>query len=764
VNEVVKPRSTREGLFALVALAAVLLPVQGTAATDLAIDAYYPLHVGLVLVVWIFALYALLVAVAEINDKIKSRVWDAMTLGHLLIVLGLVLINASEFAVPRTLYEERLATVPVALTGIRLLLVLIMVVTALAFFRSWCTVFSLELDLFASKNTRYLASAAIITLGSAILPFMWAPPLNVDTVLGPFVTAITASFILLVAYGGRITGQLLKRIPSFKNLQELMVYYVLMIMFVGVYATEAYMMSSHLRLRVFSETFIFVSLGFLCSIIGLGIQVQALAMLNASFARVSTKGRHREEEGAAGEAMVEAICDLAGRFIRTVELEALVNEVKAENPALRDLSFDAQDRTFDAHAIDLEDSDNVGDLSLIFNGMVDLLTTLSPPNTDRKYTDKQLRKELYRVFGDDNENLPPAVAGFILPRDQVAVQGMEEAFTALFPALPLEAGFRSILIQTLKDIWGEDAVTAEKIGPPIVDVAGTMEQLRKARGRKKAYAELVARYRRTLAEIHFKLKNIMSRDDIKHVLDLTVRPVAERPVFQAAGLTDLFTNALFASGHPWGFEVIDGPAGHIPAHFSVLLIHNPGFAKEHFYSTFITKNLGLHRHAVWVSQARHTILMRLMERLDPVDDALAQGRLKLLSVDPNMDTSKEIGPGCHLIGAMLNTISWELRRAFQSFPVGSVCTVLELPPSALKEDTTLLYKFVSHVKSLCENNDSTLVVGVDAKICTAESLAMLRDISEIVVEAEPDGRLSITRITGGPPVKAEIGCEGQEFK
>ena len=76
----------------------------------------------------------------------------------------------------------------------------------------------------------------------------------------------------------------------------------------------------------------------------------------------------------------------------------------------------------------------------------------------------------------------------------------------------------------------------------------------------------------------------------------------------------------------------------------------------------------------------------------------------------------------------------------------------------------MLYKFVSHVKSLCENNDSTLVLGVDAKICTAESLAMLRDISEIVVEAESDGRLSITRITGGPPVKAEIGREGQEFK
>ncbi|MDP6627519.1 MAG: hypothetical protein QGG50_06435 [Methanopyri archaeon] len=759
----VKSRSSRESLFALVALAAVLLPVQGTAATDLAIDAYSPLHVGLVLVVWIFALYALLVAVAEINDKIKSRVWDAMTLGHLLIVLGLVLINASEFAVPRPLYEERLAMVPVALTGIRLLLVLIMVVTALAFFRSWCTVFSLEPDLFAPTNTRYLASAAIITLGSAILPFMWAPPLNVDTVLGPFVTAITTSFILLVAYGGRITGQLLKRIPSFKNLHELMVYYVLMILFVGVYATEAYMMSPHLRLRVFSETFIFVSLGFLCSIIGLGIQVRALAMLNASFGMVSTKGYHREEEGA-GEAMVEAICDLAGRFVRTVELEALVNEVKAGNPALRDLSFDARDRCFTAEAIDLEDNDNVEDISLIFNGMVDLLTTLSPPNTDRKYTKERLRKELYRVFGDNTENLPPAVAGFILPRDQVAVQGMEEVFTALFPALPLEAGFRSILIQTLKDIWGDDAVTAAKKGPPIVDVAGTMEQLRKARGRKKAYNELVARYRRTLAEIHFKLKNIMSRDDIKHVLDLNVRPVAERPVFRAAGITELFTNALFASGHPWGFEAIDGPAGHIPAHFSVLLIHSPGFTKEHFYSTFISKNLGLHRHAIWVSQARHTILKRLMERVDSVDDSLAQGRLKLLSVDPNMDTSKELGPGCYLIGATLNTISWELRRAFQSFPVGSVCTVLELPPSALKEDTTMLYKFVSHVKSLCENNDAALVLGVDAKICTTESLAMLRDISEIVVEAESDGQLSITRITGGPPVKAEIGREGQEFK
>lgn len=752
-------------MLVLMALTAALLPVQGTAATDLAIDAYYPLHVGLVLVVWILALYALLVAVAEINDNVKSRVWDAMTLGHLLIVLGLVLINASEFAVPHTLYEERLAAVPVALTGIRLLLVLIMVVTALAFFRSWCTVFSLELDLFAPANTRYLASAVIITLGSAILPFMWAPPLNVDTVLGPFVTAITASFILLVAYGGRITGQLLKRIPSFKNLKELMVYYVLMIMFVGVYATEAYMMSPNLRVRVFSETFIFVSLGFLCSIIGLGIQVRALAMLNASFAMVSTKERHREKkEEGAGEAMVEAICDLAGRFVRTVELEALVNEVKAENPALRDLSFNAQDRTFDAHAIDLEDSDNVEDLSLIFNGMIDLLTTLSPPNTDRKYTEEQIRKELYREFGDDIENLPPAVAGFILPRDQVAVQGMEEVFTSLFLALPLEAGFRSILIQTLKDIWGEDAVTAAKKGPPIVDVAGTMEPLRKARGRKKAYAELVARYRRTIAEIHFKLKNIMSRDDIKRILDLNVRPVAERPVYRAAGLTDLFTNALFASGHPWGFDAVDKPAGHIPANFSVLLIHSSGFAKEHFYSTFLTKNLGLHRHAVWVSQARPTILKRLLERLDSVDDVLAQGRLKLLSVDPNMDTSKEMGPGCHLIGATLNTISWELRRTFHSFPVGSVCTVLELPPSALKEDTTQLYKFVSHLKSLCENNDATLVLGVDAKICTAESLAMIRDISEIVVEAESDGRLSITRITGGPPVKAEIGREGQEFK
>ena len=750
-------------MFALVALAAVLLPIQGMAATDLAIDAYSPLHVGLVLVVWILALYALLVAVAVINDNVKSRVWDAMTLGHLLIVLGLVLINASEFAVPHALYEERLAAVPVALTGIRLLLVLIMVVTALAFFRSWCTVFSLELDLFAPANTRYLASAAIITLGSAILPFMWAPPLNVDTVLGPFVTAISASFILLIAYGGRITGQLLKRIPSFKNLQELMVYYVLMIMFVSVYATEAYMMSPHLRLRVFSETFIFVSLGFLCSIIGLAIQVQALAMLNTSFGMVSNKDRHQEEEGA-GAAMVEAICDLAGRFIRTVELEALVNEVKAENPALRDLSFDAQDRCFNAHAIDLEDRDNIDDLSLIFNGMIDLLTTLSPPNTDRKYTQEQLRKELYRVFGDDTDNLPPAVAGFILPKDQVAVQGMEEAFTALFPALPLEAGFRSILIQTLKDIWGDDAVTSTKKGPLLVDVSGTMEQLRKARGRKKAYTELVTRYRRTLAEIHFKLKNIMSRDDIKHILDLNVRPVAERPVFQAAGITDLFTNALFASGHPWGFEAVDRPAGHIPANFSVLLIHSPGFAKEHFYSTFITTNLGLHRFAVWVSQARHTILKRLLERLDSVDDTLVQGRLRLLSVDPNMDTSKEMGPGCHLIGAMLNTISWELRRAFQSFPAGSVCTVLELPPSALKEDTTLLYKFVSHVKSLCENNDATLVLGVDAKICTVESLAMLRDISEIVVEAESDGQLSITRITGGPPVKAVIGREGQEFK
>jgi len=764
VNEVAKPRSIRGSLFALVALAAVLLPVQGMAATDLAIDTYSPLHVGLVLVVWILALYALLVAVAEINDNVKSRVWDAMTLGHLLIVLGLVLINASEFAVPNALYEERLATVPVALTGIRLLLVLIMVVTALAFFRSWCTVFSLEPDLYAPANSRYLASAAIITLGSAILPFMWAPPLNVETVLGPFVTAITVSFILIVAYGAKITSQLLKRIPSFKNLQELMVYYVLMIMFVGMYAAEAYMMSPHLRIRVFSETFIFVSLGFLCSIIGLGIQVQALAMLNASFGTVPTKERHREEDEGAGETMVEAICDLAGRFIRTVELEALVNEVKAENPALRDLSFDAQDRTFDAHTIDLEDGDNVDDLSLIFNGMINLLTTLSPPNTDRKYSEEQLRKELYRLFGDDTDNLPPAVAGFIMPKDRVAVQGMEDAFTALFPALPLEAGFRSILIQTLEEIWGKEAVTATKKGPPIVDVADTMEQLRKARGRKKAYAELVARYRRTLAEIHLKLKNIMSRDDIKHIIDLNVRPVAERPIFQAAGLTDLFTNALFAPGHPWGFEAIDQPAGHIPAHFSVLLIHSPGFAKEHFYSTFITKNLRHHRHAIWVSQARHTILKRLMARLDPIDDALVQGRLRLLSVDPNMDTSKEMGPGCNLIGATLNTISWELRRAFQSFPIGSVCTVLELPPSALKEDTTLLYKFASHVKSLCESNDSALVLGVDAKICTAESLAMLRDISEIVVEAESDGRISITRITGGPPVKAEIGHEGQEFK
>lgn len=727
-----------------------LVLVPGAAADERFIDAQDSTSIGLWFFLWTAVAYLVLAYSASIRTSVRSRAWDTLTTGLVLFVMGLVLFQASVFVVPLHLHAEASAYEPTAMPHVKLSLLFLAAAVLVLFLADWCHVLEIEPRVFISGNLTYMLLALAIAGTGTVLPLVYRPqvPLEPRTFLFPVIAVIT--FVVVNVYL-TISGALLVRTsPAFRRFKWLVADSVFVTGFLLATMYDLWAFPIELRASLLPEVTFYLFSGLFFLVAGYVLKVQALISFTSMF--VLAKRRPVTVDDGGEHISAEVLDLLAGKFLKTDELEAAVTKVVQSNQALSGLVLDTESRTFNLSSLDLERENVQAGVSDLFFDLIDLLKELKPPKVDRRYNEEALKKEVLAYVEKAPGRPPPAVEGFILPRSLVLARAVSEVMNTFLGSMPLEAGFTKVVINAVNGVWGGEFVNTETDritfdGDAFIDFCMNKE---------KSDKELVHYISRLYLRAHRKalepFDNVMSRERVARSLREDISQIVKKPIYRAAGVSDVMLNAFFADAHPWGFETINKSTGGVPNKHSVLFVHDTDFPKELFLSRLIAENLEGYRNAVWVSQARHAVTRHLISDSTDTDEHLKEGRLALVAMDPNTDDAVNAGKGCRTIGVTFNKLAFELRQVLDSFPISSIIVIVELPVSALKEDTTMLYKFVFHIKALCDSYDATLILAADTTVCGNETVAMLRGIVEMVAEAG-DGIFTTTVIGSGSTVR-----------
>jgi hypothetical protein len=321
----------------------------------------------------------------------------------------------------------------------------------------------------------------------------------------------------------------------------------------------------------------------------------------------------------------------------------------------------------------------------------------------------------------------------------VLAQAVSEVLNTFLSTIPLEAGFSKVVINAIDGVWGGEFVRSEQDNITFDGDAFLIFCRNKTSTDKEMVRYISRLYLRAHRLALEPFKSFMSREKMEKELRANIREVANRPLYRAAGVSDVMMNAFFADDHPWGFDAIERECGRLPNKYSAILTYETQFPKDLFIATFMAANLRAYRNAAWLSPVRSSVAHNLLsfQELD-VDALLEDGRFMLVSLDPNIEETKTTSPGCSTVNTGFNSLSYELGQIMESFPISSILVVLEFPVSVIKSDTTLLYKFLHHITALCDRHDATLLFVADVSLCDDGTAAMLKDLSEIVISARED--------------------------
>ncbi len=130
---------------------------------------------------WVLSFFLILVYTAEIKRHIVSKLWDYVSIGQILFLIGIIFIQASIFSTP---VDQIFATEEAArfmMGWAKIILLFAIVIAGILFFVEWLAIFNITPTIASINNLPYLGLSILLTMLGTTLPIYWHPTI----VFGP---------------------------------------------------------------------------------------------------------------------------------------------------------------------------------------------------------------------------------------------------------------------------------------------------------------------------------------------------------------------------------------------------------------------------------------------------------------------------------------------------------------------------------------------------------------------------------------------------
>ena len=691
---------------------------------------------------WVLSFFLILVYTAEIKRHIVSKLWDYVSVGQILFLIGIIFIQASIFSTP---VDQIFATEHVArfmMGWAKIIILFAIVIAGILFFVEWLAIFNITPTIVSSDNLPYLGVSIVLTILGTTIPIYWHPTIvfGPEVILFPIIAL--AAFMAVTIYFTSMGFLILRELPQLRRFKWMLGYSLLLSVFVVIVVVDFLAFYSQPESPIPQNVVFFVFAGISFLFAGYVLETKAVVIFAQQFIV-----KQKKEQSVSGARISDVLDKLAKKFLRTTKLESIV-----EASSIEGLDFNVKERSFELEGIDIDDEENQEKMSKLFLALWDLIIDSRPPDIMKDYDTVALRDEFQSEQSDAQDTLPPSIAGRILPPRTLLEGMLDESVNTFYRLFPESKEFGPQVSKCIKNAFGpENLRTLEKLER--FDPETYLDRLD-----VKSDEELIARVSRDYLTFYRHIcknaKNTVDRKRAKELISQAMEDAAKNPVYVSSGLSDMVANALFATKNSWGDSVLDRELGLLNASFSVMTSFPADFFKEQFYASMIDSNIKHHRNAIWITSTKLSVVKHLLAESMDVEGYLDNNRLKLLILDPNLEESVEKGHNCYLVPPGFNKLAMQAKIVLDDLPPSGSVVVLELPITAMKAETTLLYKFIYHIKSMCEKYNAMLVLGVNPVILSEEDTGMFKNICEVTIEVEDD-IMKLHRMDG-PHVAVEV--------
>ncbi len=747
----------RPMLLALLVLLMVLQPVLG-ADNEIILDTLpFVVRIALVLL-WTAVFYVVFLYCGVLYESVRSPDIPILCAGTLLFVLGLLMLQTGMLATPPYIMERLLDVLPPHIYALKMVLLLAIIGLTLMFLREWGRVFMVAPILEEPGYIPYAAASASILINaiSIMLPYVYNPVVPIEDSVLLFPVVGGGLFIILSGYY-TLTGLLMAReTPVLRRFVWIIAETTLMTVFLILFLTETLWVPANLRGVVFPYTIFYSYVGFALILVGYVLKVRSLVAFSSTFiAREVARST-----GIKGDTTL--FCRVMDRLVDYFDdMSVLLDTLKTAGVRTY-LTFRPADRRFTCTGHDLTPVEMEDVFTKAFFATIELATTSHPPVTRREVDEDRLKADLADHLGDDIRDVPLRVRSYLLPETKLMELTVTETIKNLLEILSLTKGISGVLMRSLDPAFPRGTFSLKDEFITFEPVHLRSHILRNTRTEDEFEQELASAYLRFYRIVLTKSRRLLSTERLRSVLETVVSPYSTDKLYAATGIPPLLANGLFAKDHPWGYAELDEAAGRIQNNFAVLLAHTPDFPKEDFLSQFISGSINEYRNVVLVSHIKPAVLTTMLGPDLEAETLMDEDRLCLLLLDPNQEDMVTERKNVVRINTSFNKFSMGLEGYLEKLPPSGVVLIVELPVSALKEEVDQLYKFTFHLRSLCERYNATLLLGADSAIAASDTIAMLEESCDVIVEAD-DASFKFSRMVGHERMVLYYGEEGDRL-
>ncbi len=691
---------------------------------------------------WVLSFFLILVYTAEIKRHIVSKLWDYVSMGQILFLIGIIFIQASIFSTPVDQVFATDETARFMMGWAKIILLFAIVIAGILFFVEWLAIFNITPTIMSTGNLPFLGLSIVLTILGTTIPIYWHPTIvfGPEVILFPIIAL--AAFMAVTIYFTSMGFLILRELPQLRRFKWMLGYSLLLSVFVVIVVVDFLAFYSQPESPIPQNVVFFVFAGISFLFAGYVLETKAVVIFAQQFIV-----KEKKEHNVSGTRIGYVLDNLAKKFMRTTKLESIV-----ESNSIEGLEFSVKERSFILDGIEIDDEKNQEKLSRLFLDMWDLIIDSSPPETITDYDTVALRNEFKAELSSAEDKLPPPIAGRILPPRMILKGMLDDIVNTFYRLFPESKEFGSQVSKSVKKAFGPEHLrTLEKLER--FDPETYLDRLE-----IKDDEELIARVSRDYLTFYRHVcktaKKMVDRKRARELISQAIEDAAQNPIYISSGLSDMIGNALFATEHSWGNNVLDREFELLNASYSVMTSFPPDFFKEQFYASMIDRSIKHHRNAIWITSTKLSVVKHLLAENMNVEEHLDNNRLKLLILDPNLEEAVEKGHNCYLVPPGFNKLAMQSKIVLEDLPPSGNVVVLELPITAMKAETTLLYKFIYHIKSMCEKYNATLVIGVNPVILSEEDMGMFKNICEITIEVKDD-IMNIHRMDG-PRAAVEV--------
>ena len=730
----------------LLSLLVILLVLQpALAADDEIILDTLPIVVRIALVLlWAAVFYVVFLYCGVLYESVRSPDIPILCTGTLLFVLGLLMLQTGMLATPPYIMERLLEVLPPHIYVLKMVLLLAIIWLTLMFLREWARVFMVDPILDEPGYIPYAAASASLLINAIaiMLPYVYNPVIQIHERILLFPVVGGGLFIILSGYY-TLTGLLVAReTPILRRFVWIIAETTLMTVFLILFLTETLWVPANLRGVVFPYTIFYSYVGFALILIGYVLKVRSLVAFSSTFiAREVARST-----GTKGDTTL--FCRVMDRLVYYFDdMSALLDALKKAGVRTY-LTFRPADRRFTCTGHDLTPVEMEEVFTKAFFATIELATSSSPPVLRQKIDEDRLKAELTDHLGDDIRDVPLRVRSYLLPEAKLMELTVTETMKSILEILSLTKGMSGVLMRSLGPAFPRGTFSMEDEEFITFDPAHMRDHLLRNSRTEGDYEEgLSTAYLRFYRIVLTKGRGLLSMERLRSILETIVSPYSTDKLYAATPIPSLLANGLFAKDHPWGYTELDEAAGRIQNNLAVLLAHTPDFPKEDFLSRFISGNINEYRNVILVSHIKPAVLATMLGPELDTERLMDEDRLCMLLLDPNQEEMVTERKNVVRINTSFNKFSMGLEGYLEKLPPSGLVLIVELPVSALKEEADQLYKFVFHLRSLCERYNATLLLGADSAIAASDTLAMLEESCDVIVEAD-DASFKFSRMVG----------------